>query len=242
MANLQLNQYIPDVWYEVYRRNIDAYIEHFGQNVRLLKRTETRYDLYSDIVKDISVATTVKTIISKSPFESFFLSPPITYDNEIDISGSFAYFARDSLVRVDDIVIIEIKSIEGDVSLDAFEVVAIKGKRLEQEVIRRYMLSPFRDKSSEYENPSVLTSDEIVHDVTTTDNVIEDPGGWSEEYYTKEEILPTPGTEGYTSPEKTLTVEVGPYEDLNRELETYNSNFPEDWVEAQPYDIGKPLK
>jgi hypothetical protein len=242
VANLVLPQYLPNIWYEIYRRNIDTYIDHFGQSVRLLKRTETKYNLYSDIVKDVSIATTVKTIISKSPFESFFLSPPITYDNEADISGFFAYFKRDSLVRVDDIIIIEIKSIEGDVSLDAFEVVAIKGKRLEQEFIRRYMLSPFRDNSTSYEDASVLTNNEITHDSTVVDNVIQDPGGWSEEYYTTEEILPTPGTQGYTSPAKTLEVSTGPYEELTRETDIYDSGFPEDWVEETPYDIGKPLK
>lgn len=242
MANLVLSQYLPDIWYETYRKNIDSYINHFGQSVRLLKRTETKYDLYSDIVKDISIATTVKSIISKNPFESFLLSTPITYDNESDLSGYFAYFKRSELVRADDIIVIEIKSVEGDVSLDAFEVVAVKGKRLEQELIRKYVLSPFKDKSAEYEDTSVLTTDEIVHDSTVTDNVIQDPGGWSDQYYTKDEILSTPGTEGYTTPDRELEVDTGPYEELTKEMEVYNDNFPEDWVEAVPYDIGKPLK
>ena len=59
MANLQLNQYISDKWYDIYRSNIDTYIAHFGQDVRLLKRTETTYNQYSDIIRDVAIATTV---------------------------------------------------------------------------------------------------------------------------------------------------------------------------------------
>ena len=239
MANLQLNQYISDKWYDIYRSNIDTYIAHFGQDVRLLKRTETTYNQYSDIIRDVAIAPTVPAIISKNPFENYFFGPPLAYENEPTISeGYFAYFTRGCLVRTDDIIIIEFKSIEGDVTLEAFEVVAIKGKRLEQEFIRRYFLSPIRDSNQMFKDNSILTTDEVIQDYSAEHEVDKDPGGWSENYYTNE--IKFPGTEGFIDTQKELEVNKGPYEEISKNL--YNTDFPEKWLEGQPYDIGKPIK
>jgi hypothetical protein len=234
MANLVLNQYIPDIWYDIYRKRIDEYINHFGQEVRMLKRTETTYNIYSDIVRDVSVATTVTAIINRTPIESFFAGPPLIYPEEEMISGYFAYFKRDSLVRVDDIIIIEGKSIEGDVELDAFEVVAIKGKRLEQEFIRKYILSPFRDRSSEaYENQSVLTEDELI-ETHAGDDVVSDPGGFTDKYYDTTKVVPSPGTENFITP----SFEPGQAEEYD---DVYKIVIPDSWKDGTPYDVGKPV-
>lgn len=236
MADLVLNQYLPDVWYEAYRSNIDVYIDHFGQEIRLLKRTETQYNIYSDIVRDISTATTEKSIINRSPSESYFLAPPFTYLEESPDTSYFAYFKRSSLVMVDDIVVIESRSVDGDIVLNAFEVSAIKGKRLEQEFIRRFILTPFRDQfSEEYEEASVLTEDEIIEAHLELD-VVGDPGGFTDKFYDTKHVAVSPGTENFVTPDASFDESL---EDLQ---ETYETRYPENWQEGAPYDVGKPIK
>lgn len=231
---LVLNQYISDKWYEIYRKNIDKYIDHFGQEVRLLKRTEVTYNLYADIVKDISTATTEKAVISRNPIEFYFTGSPLGFAEDSISSGYFAYFKRSSLVRVDDIIVIESKSVEGDIVLDAFEVSAIKGKRLEQEIIRKFILSPFRDSvSSLYESDSVLIEDEI-SEINLDHDVASDPGGFSEKYYETTKIIPSPGTENIPTP----AFAPGHSEEY---FEIYKTSIPDKWKEAFPYDVGKPI-
>ena len=234
MANLALGQYIPDVWYEIHRKNIDAYIDHFGQEVRLLKRTGTKYNLYSDIVSDISIATTEIALIYRTPIESQFLGPPLVYvdeEGEINSTGFFAYFKRSSLVRVDDILVIEGKSIEGDVVLDAFEVTGIKGKRLEQEFIRKFILNPFTDRSSEaYEDPSVLIDGQII-EAFPGEDVITDPEGFTNDFYATESVVPSPGSENFVTPGSEIDESLEDLQDI------YSTKMPSNWIEGKPYDV-----
>ena len=232
--SLVLNQYISDEWYEIYRKNIDKYIDHFGQEIRLLKRTEVVYNIYSDIVRDISTATTEKAIISRSPIEFYLTGNPLGVAEDSTSSGYFAYFKRSSLVNVDDIIVIEGKSINGDIVLDAFEVVAIKGKKTEQELIRKFILYPFRDNiSSKYEVDEVLTEDTI-SETNNDRDIASDPGGFSEKYYETEKILSSPGTENISTP-------VFIPSQSEEYYEIYKIQVPDNWKEAFPYDVGKPV-
>ena len=235
MANLSLYQYLPDAWFTVYRKNLDQYIDHFGQMVRLLKRSQATYNQYSDIISSINIATTESAIVSKNPLESNFMGPPLIYADDTDSLAQYMiYFRSDSLARINDIVVIETKSIEGDVVLDAYEIGLIKGKKTGQEYIRRHILMPFRDvSSSAYEDPSILTTDEIVETHTTT-NVLVDSGGFSEDFYNTTDIVPPPGTRGFVTPDLAISI-------TNFSEDPYGTDYPAGWNQDRPYDTGKQL-
>jgi len=241
VADLRLSQYISDKWFTSYRKNLDSFIRHFGQEVRLIKRSSLQYNNYSDLIRSVSTAATEKAIISKRPLESNFMAPPLVYTDDSDsIAEFYAYFQSTSKVRVGDIVVIETKSIENDVVLDAYEVQKIKGKKTEQEYIRRYMLAPMRDSfSSEYEDPSILETTTVVEEHSEND-AVKDPGGYTDGYYETEEIVNPPGTEGFVTPEVLTETNFGPDPFSPN---PYVTDFPtnNDWYEGRPYDVGKPL-
>lgn len=236
MADLRLKQYISDNWFQVHKKNLNQYIDHYGQEVRLLKRSQTEFNQYSDVIRSIHTATTEVAVLTKSPLEANFMGPPLIYTEDTDsISQYFAYFKTTSLVRIGDIVVVETKSLENDVVLDAYIVGTIKGRKTEQEYIRRYLLTPFRDaSSSQYEDDSILDTDVIVDEVEDAD-VNTDSGGFSDDFYETEEIVNAPGTEGFVTPDP------GPVMTNFDPYDVYSTEFPDGWIEGRPYDISKPI-
>jgi hypothetical protein len=144
MAIPKLKKYLPDLWYARQRMYHDVYIDYTGQVVKHVKRSDVETNQYHDLVfANISVSNIKAVITRMSPMDSYMgdvLGLVQDYDVEI-----FGYFKNSSAVIAGDIIVLELKSIEGELKRFVYDIVVLKSWNYEQEVMRKYQLKPVRD-------------------------------------------------------------------------------------------------
>jgi hypothetical protein len=144
MAVPKLKKYLPDLWYARQRSYHDTYIEYTGQVVKHVRRSDVETNQYHDLVfANISVFD-IKAVITRMAAVDNFMGTPLglVQDNDIEL---FGYFKNSSGVFAGDLIVIELKSIEEVLKRFVYDVIVIKSWAYEQEVMRKYLLTPVRD-------------------------------------------------------------------------------------------------
>ena len=189
MAVPKLKKWLPDRWYERQRRYVSHYINYAGQIVKHIKRSDRVYDFYRDLVSSEVAVTNIKAMIVRDPLGIPFMGKVLgQYEEEVELSG---YFKREDNVETGDLIVIELKSLEGELDRDLYEVVLTRTWLYEQETMRKFKMFPLRDGelTKLYEDEAI---DENPPDhegyphgslEIEANDIMKHPGGFSETYY-----------------------------------------------------------
>lgn len=245
MAVPKLKQYLPDKWYNRQRAYYNTYINRVGQTVKLVRRTNIETNQYHDILFANVDVVNIKAVINRDQvFDSFLGSPLGIVQDEIIL---YAYFKLSDKVSAADLIVIESKSSEDVLVRFVYEVTLLKSWNYEQEVLRKYLLTPIRD----YRVIMVYT-DELL-DTNPPDtfgtgvidldrlhyDVLANPGKFS---ITTDELYPVSGSRIATLDEvlnptvPTENIEDSPY---------WNKPYPEPnpkFIESLPREVSKITK
>jgi hypothetical protein len=185
----KLKKWLPDKWYERQRKYVDHHINYAGQIVKHVKRVDRVYNFYSDLLAAGVVVVDIKTMIVRDPLGDPIMGKILgQLEDEVELS---AYFKRQDNVEAGDLIVIELKSLEGELDRDVYEVVLVKTWLYEQETMRKFRLHPIRDGNIKkvYEDESVdenppTFEGTVPHSVEMEkSNIMRHPGGFSDSYH-----------------------------------------------------------
>jgi hypothetical protein len=240
----KLKKWLPDVWYERQRKCVDHYINYAGQIVKRVRRSDRTYNFYSDLIATGVEVTNVKTMIVRDPLGDPIMGKILgQLEDEVELS---AYFKRSDNVWNGDLIIIELKSLEGELDRDVYEVVLIRTWLYEQETLRKFRLAPLRDGNLKkiYENESIDDNPPTFEGTAPgsvqmeSANIMKHPGGFSDSYYGGF-IENSEDTKIYPFPVKPAVIEEDTSEVLREEV-GINSDEPkkeernERYIESMP--------
>jgi hypothetical protein len=197
MAIPKLKKHLPDRWYERQRRYVDNHINRVGQIVKQIKRTDRVYNFYNDLLAADVMIRDIKAMIVREPLGDSFMGKILgQLEEEVELS---AYFKRDADVETGDLIVIELKSTEGNLDRDVYEVVATRTWLYEQEGMRKWKLSPLRDGNLAKHygdegidtNPPTFEGSKIGSLEMEKANIMGHPGGFSTSF-AEDKLYPFP--------------------------------------------------
>jgi len=145
MAIPKLPKYLPDKWYTRQRLYYNIYINYVGQIVKHVKRSNVELNQYYDIMfADIDI-NNIKGVMVRDPVMDNFAGKPLGIleaDTQI-----FGFFKVSDNVEAEDLIVIELKSVEEVLKRFVYEVELLQTWNYEQEVMRKCVLAPVRDKT-----------------------------------------------------------------------------------------------
>jgi hypothetical protein len=145
MAVPKLPKYLPDKWYEKQRLYYNIYINYVGQTIKHVKRSNVELNQYYDIMfADIDVTNIVGVIVRDPVIDSFTGKPLGLVELDTLLYG---FFKVSDNVEADDLIVVELKSVEGALKRFVYEVELLQSWNYEQEVMRKCTLAPIRDKT-----------------------------------------------------------------------------------------------
>jgi hypothetical protein len=185
----KLKKWLPDRWYERQRKYADHHINYAGQIVKRIRRSDRVYNFYNDLISAGVEVHDIKTMIVRDPLGDPIMGKILgQLEDEVELS---AYFKRSDNVWNGDLIVIELKSVEGELDRDVYEVVLIRTWLYEQEALRKFRLAPIRDGELKkiYESESLDDNPPTFegtapHSVEAEKaDIMRHPGGFSESYH-----------------------------------------------------------
>jgi len=239
MALPKLKKWLPDQWYERQRKYVDHYVNYAGQMVKQVKRTDRVYNFYNDLLAADVMIRDIKAMIVREPLGDAFMGKILgQLEEDVELS---AYFKRDADIENGDLIVIELKSTEGLLDRDVYEVVSTRTWLYEQEGMRKWRLAPIRDGNlakhysdeSIDNNPPTFEGAKIGSLEMEKANIMGHPGGFSTSYE-EDKLYPFPTGQATVVPD---TVKVLQEEADIKKSDTKDETEPE---EIQDREIKEP--